>query len=517
MKPTQLIIARNLIFLLSILALSVQLFLLQNITDLFCLSLLFFSNIFTIFYCFNKKYFFEYPITLIIIFFSHFMNLGAVLYLKSIELSLVTSKLNLPLSTILDLTVFNLIIITSHSLYRKSNIANNINKKIKFFFIKINFFNFENKKFFLLLSFIAILSKLLIYDLNTPYYLQRTGEVSIFKDILNGMNYLIFIPIIILFNKYFQNKKNLKINNLYFLIYITFLIFISLARNNRSILFDFFLLTILVFIFLFLLNKIQLNKKNYLIFFIISFLIFPFSSKLDKLSTHYLIERQNYFDRSPIENVSSFIKTLFSKSDRQLLYLEKKVNNYDLYSEVNYSINFLNRISIIKVHDNFNYINKNISSNKLQELKKIQINKIISTLPAPLIKIFKNDFDKFKYISLSTASYLYGSFINDGSRLNMGSALMTMKIIFGLWIYIILLFCFIPVFIFFDSFYDKEKNLLSPYIVIFFYATSMGMFNFFAASEISLWFSYILRTIPQTMLIIILIRFIFNLLTKKVI
>ena len=92
---------------------------------------------------------------------------------------------------------------------------------------------------------------------------------------------------------------------------------------------------------------------------------------------------------------------------------------------------------------------------------------------------------------------------------------MTMKIIFGLWIYIILLFCFIPVFIFFDSFYDKEKNLLSPYIVIFFYATSMGMFNFFAASEISLWFFYILRTIPQTMLIIILIRLIFNLLTKK--
>ena len=135
----------------------------------------------------------------------------------------------------MDLAVFNLIIITSHSLYRKSNIANNINKKIKFFFIKINFFNFENKNFLLLLSFIAILSKLLIYDLNTPYYLQSTGEVSIFKDILNGMNYLIFIPIIILFNKYFQNNNTLKINNLYFLIYITFLIFISLARNNRSI------------------------------------------------------------------------------------------------------------------------------------------------------------------------------------------------------------------------------------------------------------------------------------------
>ena len=102
----------------------------------------------------------------------------------------------------------------------------------------------------------------------------------------------------------------------------------------------------MVFIFLFLLNKIQLNKKLFNFFYNFIF-NFPFSSKLDKISTNYLIERQNYFDRSPIENVSSFIKTLFSESDRQLLYLEKKINTYDLYSRLLF-IHFLIELVLLK-------------------------------------------------------------------------------------------------------------------------------------------------------------------------
>jgi hypothetical protein len=515
LNSIQLITARNFILFLTFIAFSIQLFLINNINDFYCLTLLIFSNVITTFYCFNKKYFFDAPITLMIIFFSNFINLGGVLYLKSFEISVITLNLNYPLSTILNLTIFNFIIIFSHLIYIKSDFKNKLRNKFTSLFIRLNLFEFNNKNFFYFLSLIAILSKFLIYDLNTPYYLQNTGDLSIFKDFLNGLNYLVYVPIIILFNKCFQSKNFLKINNLYLLIYLILLMFIAIARNNRSMLFDFFLLTILIFLFLFFLYKIKLNKKNYFVFFIILFLILPFSNHLEKLSTNFLLERQNYFDRSPIQNVNSFIKSLFSSSNKKNLYNDKKYNVYELYSENNYSISFFNRINIIKVHDNFINVKKNISYRKLQLLKDIQLNKIISIIPNPIIKIFDNNFNKLKYTTFSTASFLYGNLDYQGSTLNIGSALMTLFIIFDLWFYVILLFCFIPIFIFFDSFYDNKKNILSPFIIIFFYTSSMGVFNFFSASEVHLWISFIIRTMPQTFLIIILFRFFFNLLTKQ--
>lgn len=515
MKSTNLIIARNSFFFITFIAFSIQLFLLKNSNEFFCLLLLVFSNLLTTFYCFNKNIFFKVPITLMIIFFSHFINIGGTLYLKTLEISSIVSNLNQPLSTISTLIIFNLIIIISHFFYQKNNFSNKLKNKLNFFITNLNLFKFDNKNFFYFIGFVAILSKYLIYDLNTPYYLQFTGELSIFKDILNGMNYIIYIPIILFFNKYLQNESIFKINNFYILIYLILLTLIAIARNNRSMLFDFFLLVILIFLFLYLLNKIQLNKKHFFLFFIISFLAIPFANNLDKISTNFLIERKNYFDRSPIENVGSFFETLFLKSNRSNILKNNKINIYDVFSEENYSSTLFNRISITKVHDNFFYIKKNITFRKLNALKDIQINKIISIIPGPIIRLFDRDFDKTKYISFSTASYLYGSYDTGSATLNTGSSLMTMSIIFGSWSYLILLFCFIPVFIFFDSFYDVKKNILSPYIIIFFYTTSMGIFNFLAASDVYLWISFILRTIPQTFLIIILLRLFFNFFDKS--
>ena len=120
------------------------------------------------------------------------------------------------------------------------------------------------------------------------------------------------------------------------------------------------------------------------------------------------------------------------------------------------------------IKDNFNYIDKNISNNKLEKLKQIQIDKIISILPQPLINIFYDNFDKQKAINFSTASYLYGNLDYGGGTLFIGSAIMTLYIIFGYWMCIILFLFFIPVFIFMDSFYDRRKMIFSPYIIIFF-------------------------------------------------
>ena len=53
------------------------------------------------------------------IFFSHFINLGGSIILKSIERNIITENLEYPLETILVLSVVYLSILLSHSLYRK--------------------------------------------------------------------------------------------------------------------------------------------------------------------------------------------------------------------------------------------------------------------------------------------------------------------------------------------------------------------------------------------------------------
>ena len=206
---------------------------------------------------------------------------------------------------------------------------------------------------------------------------------------------------------------------------------------------------------------------------------------------------------------------LFQKKNSNF-YLEKRYLSDQLFFSENYYISTLfNRANTLHINDNFNYIDKNITNNKLEKLKEIQIDKIISIIPQPIINLFYDNFDKQNVTSFSTASYLYGNLDYGGGTLNIGSAIMTLYIIFGYWTFIILFLFFIPVFIFMDAFYDKNKMIFSPYIIIFFYSTSVGILNFISATEISLWFNLIFRIIPQTLIIIFIAKLIYNSFIKK--
>ena len=114
-----------------------QIIISKNLNDVVGIFLIAISNILTIYYCLNKKYFFEYPISLLIIFFSHFFNLGGVIFIKTIEFSLVTDNLYHPIKTITFLIIANLVIIITHYIYMKSNYLNAIKVSItNLFFTK---------------------------------------------------------------------------------------------------------------------------------------------------------------------------------------------------------------------------------------------------------------------------------------------------------------------------------------------------------------------------------------------
>ena len=98
--------------------------------------------------------------------------------------------------------------------------------------------------------------------------------------------------------------------------------------------------------------------------------------------------------------------------------------------------------------------------------------------------------------------------------LKVGSALFTLKIIFGSIYFIILLIFFIPFFLLFDSFYNFENKSFSPFIILLFYSTSIGLFNFVAASEITVAIHFIFRTVPEVLFFALISRFIYDKFTR---
>ena len=114
---------RKIIFFLTFVTFIYQSYISVNLTDFICVFLVFFSMILTTNYCLNDNFFFKYPISLLLIFFSHFINLGGSLYLKTYELSIITEHLREPIQTIGNLVMFNFVVIISHFTYTKLKIS----------------------------------------------------------------------------------------------------------------------------------------------------------------------------------------------------------------------------------------------------------------------------------------------------------------------------------------------------------------------------------------------------------
>jgi len=231
----QIDLVKLIIYLISFISLVIQLFMFENNNDLYCIFIIFFSNILTIFYCLDKKYFFKYPISLLMIFVSHFINLGGALFFKSFEFTLITEKLDLPLSTIFILTTINITIILSHSLYRKIYETTKTNK-INNFLIKIDFFKIGDIKFLYILSFIVVFSKLFFFDLNRTISAQAAFgyNANLFQDIVTGLKFVIFLPVVIFFSKSLYEIDHVPKKNIFFVLFL-----LLIAFSNSSVILRF--------------------------------------------------------------------------------------------------------------------------------------------------------------------------------------------------------------------------------------------------------------------------------------
>lgn len=511
---------KNIIYILATLAFITQLLLSENSIDIFCVLLIYLSLTLTVQYCFGEDNFFNYPISSLIIFTSFIINIGGALFLKSFELSIVTEKLQLPLSTIGKLCIFNFIIILSHLIYRNIFIAKVLNNKLQKFFGNLIFIKQNETNFLVFSAYVAIMFRFFYMDFDLPFISQFSkGAIGagLFQDISNLFNFLFFLPIVIIFSNKINNWKVGKSEKFLFVIYIFFVIIISLMRNSRSTLFDFFALSF-IFIFLtFLFDKIKIKSYSFFIkCFLFLALLVPLYNTFEKLSYTFISSRADFHIRSPVENLNFFIENLKTLNINEIKE-SREMNFYERRFEENYYKSTLfNRMNIILINDQVNYFNRILSVREKDSIRSLVKGKIISILPQPIIEIFSQDFQKWKYVETSTQSTILGIVDYMYGNKNIGSSIMMFNLIFGFYSYFLLLFIFIPFFLIFDAFFNKKNKTFSPFILIFFYTTSMGLLNLFSSTEISVWIALTFRKIPETLFIVFILRIIYiNFLKRK--
>lgn len=510
-------ILKKTIYIFSFGCLITQLILSKNSLDYASVFLIFLSNIFVTSYCFSQKNISQYPISSNIIFVSYFINIGGVLYFKTITTSLITDKLNLPLNTILYLIIFNFIIIISHYFYKKINFINEIRNNLSNFFFKNNLITISNNKFLIFIGSIAVILKLFYYDLNIAIGEQTLNQYpSLFRDITIGMVSFIYAPFLILFSKKLYNLYDEKNYNFIYFIFSIIILFLSMSTGSRSLLFDLGLFIFFVFLIYAQQEYIRLNKFFLFKMVIILIVTLPMMTVLDTISKAYLLDRSKNTQQSPIKNFTTTVNRIMNYEQTSLDV--KKIYDLSDYfqSEEYYDNSILNRFNILLVNDNINYVLSNISTIKLNEIKTHEFNKIISIIPQPIINIFNKDFIKTDYLRVSMGSFIYRAYDQYSvGRLNIGSFPFAMthyyKILWPFYLFLLSIF----VFFVFDSFFHQKKKIISPIVFFLFYATSGGALNIFTSSEISKLISLTIRNVPQTIILYFLLYKCYDLLFNK--
>ena len=497
---------------------SFQLVLSENSIDLIVLLYVILINVLILLYCFQHNKFKLFPISYLIIFFSFFFNSASALFLKTFELSKVSSNLFLPDDIYLFLFVSCIFVIIIHSLYVRNSIKDkkslifNFNQKLKLFDIDLN-------TLFYLGVFSLFIHVLFTFDVvgfnSYSNNNSQSGRFTIFQDFMRGYNPFYILIFLLVLSKHIFNQ-NFYINKFIYFLFFLILIYISITSNRRDILFFGILTLLMILLTIFLLGKIIITKKTFFKYISIFIILFLSSETILKFNYAYIIERGNSSTQTVYGNLSSFFTTLKKLNNNPEFYRNfksiKQFNvDYGLNINSYYNSLIYERFNPIKYADNILFFSQRLNQNSLDEVRSFSFKRIISIIPQPIISIFSKDFKKINYIYETVATKIIKIAKPNHNAVNdVGSILIDLKIFFGLLFIIPLGFLSYLSFIIFDSFYDRKKQIFSPIILIFIFYGSNSIYGLFSSTSLDAMITFILRGIPQSILLYLLFKIIFK-------
>lgn len=484
----------------------IQIFLINNYSNIFSLIFLVLSNLLINFYCLNSKNVINYPISTFSLIFTNLYTNSSAIFFKSFYLKPVDENLYNPNFTFLFLLLINLVLIFLHVFYKNISLFKNLKKKFTQIIYFFSFKNENNKERLIYIGFGSLIfSVISITFFGSIIYEKEIYGPNIVGDIINGIKVFYMAPFIVLFAiKYFNYKLNKKDLFLIFICFV-FVVYLSLGLNSRSAFFDILFNGILIYLFLIFVGviKIEVLKLNKVIIMIL-FSIF-LGNNIEKFSETYIDVRGDRDTTNPINNIKNHLQTFgIKKNEKNFIHISKEI-----FNENYHSINIINRLNVVKATDNVIFSRKYLNQNQIKDLLNYEKGKIISILPNPIIKIFSSSFNKGEYLEFTLTSKIYmtvDKLFKSGK--NNG-------VVFSiLFIYQNILFSFLFVvlilitFSFLDSF--KKDNEYHVLLFILMYATSGGLINILTSGSIADFLITFIRVIPQAIIIFSLYNYLYG-------
>ena len=493
------ILVKRLLLFITYISLIFQLTKINNYNEFISLITIALINFITITYCFNNN-FFKSPFSYLIVFVSNMSLYGFALYLKSIELESIFVNLNYPHKTFNLLSFFCLSIVFTHFIFINFFIEN----KLVIFLNKIinhkNYFIFDKKIFFL----ITILYLFLLFFIGSYTENVIKADLPLWRDILNGYNFLYFAPLVII---YYLDDNKIRHIFLFFTLYLIF----AMGFNSVSALFEPILILLLIYFYELLHDRIKLTKKNVFnlfIFFLISILLLNF---LNSVAYNFYLERENRYEKNFKEKIISFKNSLKNLNKAQQNYNLIKSNSYTaILDEKYYKYAYLGRLNSIKIHDNFVYLNENLSKEEILLVKNFEYKKIASILPTPIIKIFNSEFKK-NYDNQTVASYAY-SFIDSKISLFLatGSFVISIWIYYSFFSFFLIFFLGIFLFSLTHGIQTKNSSKINLLLILYMFHLSGGFINLFVTPSLSKLLFILMRYIPQMIILYFFLIYVTN-------
>ena len=282
--------------------------------------------------------------------------------------------------------------------------------------------------------------------------------------------------------------------------------------------FDFVFVIIMVYVFLCLLGLIKIGRYPFFKFILITALALPSLGYIEHVSNIYLLQKQKRVNTTRLENFKQTLSMLVTPSKQQ--EVRYKITEYDdktyitaIETKDDYFKNqIFTRFNIVQRHDFFYFISEQLTEDQIKEIKEDFAPRIISLIPQPILSLF-SDFNKMDHITFSVGSIISELFdYRYGLSMDTSSMLVDIKMYFGFFWPLAFIILSIISFTLFDSFYKYEKKIItiSPILIILFYLNGGGIINFFSVQSFATTITFLLRTLPQTIILYIILRFFYQ-------
>jgi hypothetical protein len=482
----------------------VQIPLSENITNFFVVVLLWGGSFGTFCYVLRPRLIYLAPVSVLPLLGFNLAALAGPLMIQSAYLTPVTYNLQLPLETFSTLLLAQATLVAAHMAYLRAAPVQAVRFATQRLLQRVGAFDQVSFGQLLALGVVGLAATWISsvsFEGNIEF-----GDVT--GRLLLQLRFLAIAPALgILGVMYTGRVQDIHRHRIPIVaVYFAALLLVAFAGNSRAYFAVVCATVVLEFLLAAVLGYVVLNRKRLLLFAAITVCALPVFNLFSDVATAMVMVRG---ERTSTFGLDLIARTIAVASDHEAVQqyrdTQRRIQQYETYSENYISNPFLARLVLPRYHDNILVAAEHIRDADRDRLVSSMGEKVVALLPTFVLQEFGIDIEKedLSYSSADLFYNLYSGGTLGGFRL--GSAMAEAYVLFGIY-FVPLLFAFaVVIFISMDAFsirLDRSRIVFSIIVLSTLWMVFTGVFSLDSVAAV---IGYLLRTLPQNVLICIVL------------